>query len=198
MQQLHSTVYGRSCELAPMGTRIPPSLKWLIDKRRRLDHEFERLRRLPGDAKRLLQQVEVSLAAIDQALKLHDIQVDVRNIRAVRSTPPKQHCQPRGELTATIVQALKANNGRPMTTTALTACVGVARGLDPTCLDERTAQRLRESVRYRLKNLRKEGVLTSPTGRRGRDTNWALAKHPLERTEAQATPLDDAPPGSNP
>jgi hypothetical protein len=160
-----------------MTNRIPSSLKWLIDKRARLEHEMGRLRRLPGEAEVLLQEVEGALAAIDHALKLHDIRVNVRNIRPVRSTPPNEHKGVYGELSRTIIGALKAHEGQPMSTTAIVMCVAAERGFNVKRMTLLRRKRLRESVRYRLKNLRKAGLLVSPTKLEGkRDTRWALAR----------------------
>jgi hypothetical protein len=75
---------GSTCAMAP---RIPSSLRWLIDKRARLEHEMVRLRQVPGEAKLLLQDVETALVTIDRALQLHDVRVDVENIKEVRSIP---------------------------------------------------------------------------------------------------------------
>ena len=98
-----------------MTPKIPSSLKWLIDKRARLDAEIQRTQKSLASAKQLrgdLSKLEEDLAAIDRSLGLHDIQVRVENIKPVRSHYVRVNL-PRGELTRSILLCLRLRDGNP-------------------------------------------------------------------------------------
>lgn len=65
-----------------MTTRIPSSLKWLVEKHRTLQSEIANLEE---NVEKLLHQREIklkSLVAIDETIKLHEINVDPKKIPA--------------------------------------------------------------------------------------------------------------------
>ncbi len=71
-----------------MTNRIPPSLNWLINKRARLAGEMIRTKKAlykVQDLVNKLKYLEQSLEAIDSSLKLHEIQIDVENIKPIKS-----------------------------------------------------------------------------------------------------------------
>jgi hypothetical protein len=71
-----------------MTNRIPPSLNWLIDKRARLSGDIIKTKKALSKVQDLvdkLKNLESDLAAIDQSLKLHNIQIDVENIKPIRT-----------------------------------------------------------------------------------------------------------------
>lgn len=70
-----------------MAGKIPPSLSWLIKKHARLSGEITKVKKALSKVQHLvdrLQELEASLDAVDNALKLHEIQVDVENIKPIR------------------------------------------------------------------------------------------------------------------
>ena len=71
-----------------MTNRIPPSLNWLIDKRARLSGEIIKVKKSLAKVEHLvnkLRKLEVALESIDNSLKLHDIQIDIENIKPKRT-----------------------------------------------------------------------------------------------------------------
>lgn len=57
-----------------MTPKIPSSLKWLIDKRARLQGEIQKTRASLATAKQLIEELsklEADLVAIDHSLRLH-------------------------------------------------------------------------------------------------------------------------------
>lgn len=71
-----------------MSTRIPPSLKWLIDKRARVSGEIEKTKKSLKTAHQLideLKELEDTLSAIDKTFELHEIQIDKSLIRPINS-----------------------------------------------------------------------------------------------------------------
>ena len=71
-----------------MTNRIPPSLNWLINKRARLSGEIIRTKKALIKVQDLVDKLRVlesDLAAVDHSLKLHKIQVDVENIKPIRT-----------------------------------------------------------------------------------------------------------------
>lgn len=94
-----------------MSTRIPSSIKWLIDKRARLDAEIQKTQLSIAKAKKLIKELsglEKSLLAIDKALELHEISVDVKLIKPVKSHYKRINL-PHGELTSCILSCLRLN-----------------------------------------------------------------------------------------
>lgn len=67
-----------------MSSRIPSSLKWLIDKRARLDAEIRKTEAFLAKAKDLINELsnlKESLNAIDHTLSLYEIKVDINLIQ---------------------------------------------------------------------------------------------------------------------
>ena len=127
--------------------RLPSSLKWLIDRRGRVDGEIKKIEASLAKCQRLataLEDLKARLASIDATMDLHEIQIDPKNIPTIRSQYVRVNL-PHGELTRSIVLCLKLNEGLPISTEAITSFV-VAR-----CADLDTEQehfsRLKSSVR---------------------------------------------------
>lgn len=98
-----------------MAPKIPSSLKWLIDKRARLDAEITKTRASLSYAKKLIEELsklEDDLAAIDRSLGLHEIKVQLEHIQPVRSHYVRVDL-PRGELTRSILLCLRLREGAP-------------------------------------------------------------------------------------
>ena len=91
-----------------MTNRIPPSLNWLINKRARIAGEIIQTKkglRKVQDLVIKLNKLEDELKSIDGSLKLHDIQINIENIRSIRT-----HCKhlrfPQGCINDYILQFL--------------------------------------------------------------------------------------------
>ncbi len=70
-----------------MAGRIPSSIFWLINKRARLAGEIAKTQKALSKVQHLvdrLKKLEASLQAIDDALKLHEIQIDTNDIKPIR------------------------------------------------------------------------------------------------------------------
>lgn len=92
-----------------MTPKIPSSLKWLIDKRARLEGGIKKTRASLATAKQLIEELsklEEDLAAIDRSLGLHDIQIQIEHIQPIRSHYVRIKL-PRGELTKSILLCLR-------------------------------------------------------------------------------------------
>ena len=71
-----------------MANNIPPSLKWLIDKRARLAGDIAKTKKALSRVEHLvikLRSLEEALEAIDNSLKLHEIQIDIENIKPINT-----------------------------------------------------------------------------------------------------------------
>lgn len=71
-----------------MTYRIPPSLNWLIKKRGRLAGDIIKTKRSLKKVHHLvtkLNKLEEELKTIDSTLKLHEIQINVENIKPIRT-----------------------------------------------------------------------------------------------------------------
>jgi hypothetical protein len=143
-----------------MSTRIPSSLKWLIDKRARLDGEIQKTRAALAKTKKLvkeLSEIEKSLSAIDVALALHEIRVDTSLISPVRTQYNRINL-PHGELTRLILMRLRQyKNSQPISKTEI---VEFIKAKHPELFSQNeTLVWLKRSVSYRLKGLYRDGIL---------------------------------------
>lgn len=102
-----------------MSTKIPSSLKWLIDKRARLEAEIRKTESSVKKAQALindLSDLKQKLAAIDEALSMHEIQINIDLIQPVRSHYVRINLK-YGDLTKSILMCLRLNGvGVPVRT----------------------------------------------------------------------------------
>lgn len=143
-----------------MSTRIPSSLNWLIDKRARLDAEIQKTEQSLLKAKGLIEELsklKESLAAIDHALSLHEIKVDVTLIRPIRSKYVRINL-PYGELTRSILLYLRLHKDERHVRMSEIVSFIEARHAD---LKAQPGERskLSRSVHSRLKTLAWKGVI---------------------------------------
>ena len=155
--------------------RLPSSLKWLIDRRARVAGEIEKIESLLVECRRLADEIvplKELLASIDQTLALHEVPIDVSLIPTIRS---QDSCVkvPHGELTRSIFLCLKASKGSPMNTESITAFTFARfREFDASIT---SPTQLQKSVRYRLKNLCRNGLIKRlHRARPGASAVWAL------------------------
>ena len=164
-----------------MSTRTPPSLAWLIDKRARLAGRIENATKVIDAARKLeIKRVKMraDLAAIDRALEMHEIRVDVECIIPI--APIERRIRlPYGILTKTLLQFLR-ESGEPLSIDALTMmlinrCVNVQEGASDPSGHQLAFKKLRLSVRYRLKNLASNGVISrAPCPHGSKGPCWTL------------------------
>lgn len=72
-----------------MSDKIPPSQFWLIDKRVRLAGDILKTKKALSKVQHLvtkLRNLEDALQSIDSSLKLHEIQIDIENIKPIRDS----------------------------------------------------------------------------------------------------------------
>ncbi|MDP3607790.1 MAG: hypothetical protein Q8R74_01800 [Methylophilus sp.] len=143
-----------------MTNRIPPSLNWLIDKRARISGEIEKTRRSLKRAQVLikeLEELEVKLKAIDTALDLHDIKIDVNLIKPIASNTYRLNI-PHGDLTKSILTCIRLNGtNKPVAKSVIHNFV-VARHFDFDA-DEITHAQVSLSIKRRLNCLYHKGLL---------------------------------------
>lgn len=144
-----------------MTTRIPPSLKWLIDKRARLNGEILKTQKSLEKAHELINELKSlneTLAAIDKTLELHDIKIDISNIPPIRSSYVRLKL-PHGSLTRSILTCLRLCTTplQPLDKSQIVDFI-IARHTE---LNEPETSRAEVaiSVKYALKRLLKSGVV---------------------------------------
>ncbi|MDP3744601.1 MAG: hypothetical protein Q8Q76_09730 [Methylotenera sp.] len=96
-----------------MANRIPPSLMWLINKRARLAGEIIQTKKALHKVQHIvskLRNLEKSLETIDSSLKLHDIQVDLENIKPIRPQTYRMKF-PRGYISRYVMEYLISRIG---------------------------------------------------------------------------------------
>jgi hypothetical protein len=186
-----------------MSLRTPVELNWLLKKRKSLESrihvEEKRLaddlaalekvqRLLRRENETTIQQLQVDLAAINHSLNLHEV------VLAPRPTSPALRPQqfPRqcnyGALTSSIYLALAARAPEPVSTTAITSFVLANCRFEPPISD---FQFLREKVRYRIKDLCRQGKLIRMNkSQRYAEGIWLAISSPRP-TRSRGFPSDD-------
>lgn len=142
-----------------MAPKIPSSLKWLIDKRARLDAEITKTRASLSYAKKLIEELsklEDDLAAIDRSLGLHEIKVQVEHIQPIRSHYVRLNL-PRGDLTKSILLCLRLREGAPARMGEIVSFIEARHGDLSASVGNRGV--FHRSVHNRLKALFREGRL---------------------------------------
>ena len=151
--------------------RIPPSLSWLIRNRRViagrikiatkeraiLEHRIEKAKKLIQQYDLLSQQISVlesDLAAIDRSMSLHEITIDLSQIKELRPHQ-KGSLFKRGMVTQSILKALSIN---PKTWFSTTEVAELVNSIVNTIADEEFTI-LRHVVRNRLYGLSFQGKI---------------------------------------
>lgn len=167
-----------------MGGKTPSSLMWLIGKQTRLAGQMQRrseeLQRLKARA----EEVEAEIAAlavkrsqIESVMKLHEVQVDPCDLRAIRPHERKSILG-HGGITRVIFATLRDAENNTAATTELVAAVIRHMTSEP---DPKDIRRIKERVRIRLSIMTSEGKLTPIRGRNySTPSSWRLATVPSE------------------
>lgn len=163
--------------------RLPSSLKWLIDRRGRVDGEIKKIEVSLAKCQRLandLEKLKETLASIDQTLTLHDVKVNPEYIPTIRSHEVRTTL-PHGELTRGILMCLRLNKAKNIGTNEITAFMAARYAdLEAKPTDFST---LKRSVRYRLKNLCRQQIVQRHHSLRGNGNGfWSLASEARDLT----------------
>lgn len=178
MALLPKEIKGKDCYGGIMQTRIPPSLKWLVDRRARLLARAIKLKKLADAGRRRSneydaewEQVRRDIAALDQVLSLHEIRIDPEIIQP-KNTHETSRLLPWNQLTRAILTCLRQANGEWCSTTQIVVFVAAKATRE---IDETTRAVLRLTVRSRLRKLRVDGrVVRRHEGITGFEGYWAL------------------------
>ncbi|WP_140411122.1 hypothetical protein [Chromobacterium violaceum] len=176
--------------------RIPASLNWLVNKRARLlgellhlegslrtqiqqleenvqqaqkalEYALQQQVELPSLLLKSLEETKVQLQAIDIALGMHEIPIDPAVIQPIRSSATRiSHRY--GELTRIIIERLHFATGEPLSSNDIATYVAAVFRLE-------LNDKLKNSVRYRLKNLCNSGRV-----RRTDKKHWVLPGYSSE------------------
>jgi len=155
-----------------MSDRIPPSLSWLVKRRRSVaglihvaekrreqflqDHE-KQLRDFIRQSDVELSALHANLSALDRTICQHQIPIDTTKLGATRVQQTQRHAS-YGAMTRSIRAALALAYPKALTTDSVTAFVCTYCQLTPT---EEEYQHIRYRVRVRLKCLVAEGKARS-------------------------------------
>ncbi len=144
-----------------MSTRVPPSLKWLIDKRARLHGEIIKTQNSIAKAHQLideLKKLNETLAAIDKTLELHEIKIDVINIQPIHTKYVRLDL-PHGSITNAILTCLRlyTDSNTPIYKTQIVEFL-IARHSELDAPETSKAQ-VSMSVKSALKRLYRNGVI---------------------------------------
>jgi len=95
--------------LIPMSTRIPSSLKWLIDKRARIAGKIKYQKKNLSQTEKVIEKLQGHLDALDNTLELHDMKICGNEIQDIRYTSSKRLI-PYGKMTRLIYEYLGASD----------------------------------------------------------------------------------------
>ena len=204
--------------LACMRTiRIPSSLKWLITRRARLDGEITKLELSESTraanasieieclgqrmhkaialdkeqqeiARQTLDALKADLIATDRLLRQHEIGIDPKIIKPVRSQGNLAFTD-YGNITRLIYRFLREANGMARTATQTTAFIAYHLG----CSEEEVSNSdLRYRIRKRMQHMAWEGKITRVANQQGSiEGRWCLNKSKQINFEQEIHPLDD-------
>jgi hypothetical protein len=140
--------------------RTPSSMAWLIEKRRSLKGQVDRVRRQLAEAQRKVAELprqlvalETDLAHLDGVFKLHDVEVQPSGIKGKQTR--RKALLPYGVLTKQILKILREAD-KPVLTSVIAA--GVDASLDEP-LGWRHSAYLRHRTSRRLKDLVADGAV---------------------------------------
>lgn len=147
-----------------MTARIPSSLKWLVEKRKRLHGELiyirEKVEVLLAQETSKQKKLEADIDALDRIIGLHEINVDPSKLPSI-TVYQKRHSFKYGELTRLIYKCLGESEGNGLTTRQITDYVQLQKNFD--IASKSAYKELQLSIRYRLKALRRDGRLINNT-----------------------------------
>ena len=137
-----------------MSNRIPSSLKWLVDKRRRIHSEIIHIEHKLGillkSEQTRITKLQEDLEAVDKTIKLHEIIVNPEKISPIRIYKKKEGFR-YGEITRLIYEILSKYTQRGLSTTQIVELIISKKNFN---INERSEyEDLYQRVRYRLKNL---------------------------------------------
>lgn len=144
-----------------MTNRIPPSLSWLIDKRARVAGEIRKAKRLLQKAQATLleiEELEVTLKAVDKTLELHNIRIDINLIQAIESKDLKLNI-PHGELKKSILTCIRLYQHTGPVSKEVISNFVIARHFDYKHGESIPNGQIRHSIQNRLAGLYHEGLL---------------------------------------
>lgn len=139
-----------------MTTRIPSSLKWLVSKRARLNGKREKLKSQLQDLSLDLKLIEAKLKSVDDVIQLHEIPLDPRDVPDIH--PKTKNRFKYGSLTKAIYTVMHSSD-KALTTDDVVIRTTPLLGIYFKDVDDYT--QFRTSIRYRLKDLVRKGILDS-------------------------------------
>ena len=167
-----------------MTTRIPPSLSWLIKKRSYLLGELiDAEKKLSAHIKQeeaRIKKIKANLRSLDGTIKLHEIKLDPTVIEPTRPTF-KNKFLPHGGYTKLVFEVLRAAHPNPVSTEHIASRLVELVG------DQVTFARAIDIIRYRMKDLSRQGYLTSvhldKSMRLSRPGLWTLNTDRVQNTK---------------
>lgn len=164
-----------------MSVRIPSSLKWLVEKRARLQGEIEALAKSHAEAilayQKRHQDLQADLAAIDRAMGLHAIRISPEAIGPIAYRDTSRRL-PYGSMTRFVFEALRVAGGIPLTSDEITHYV--CQRYDPP-LSEDDWPRMRYLMQSRLKGLAAKGRIVRVNANHGNtEGQWLLPRAPKD------------------
>lgn len=142
-----------------MGSKLPSSLNWLIDKRARIDAELKKTQASLETLRRLMAEVmeiEKDLEAIDKVLGMHEVKVALEYIKPIRTSYFKRTFFGYGKLTAIILECLKNKHGKPA---HISEIIEYAKSKHPNTFTEQTSTRFHMAIRSSCNRLSRAGKI---------------------------------------
>ncbi|MNK11155.1 hypothetical protein D3C87_291910 [compost metagenome] len=108
--------------------KLPSSLKWLLEKRGRIDGSIQKIERYLAEHQRVFEKyqelstelsfLKETLASVDTALRLHKLEINPQDIPPISG---KNYLtdMPRGELTFLILERIRMSSGQPVSSSEI-------------------------------------------------------------------------------
>lgn len=167
-----------------MPKATPSSLKWLIDKQTRLAGQVQRkrdhiaeLKVLIADCRTEIRRLQSQLAQVEAVMRLHELQVDPKDLRPILPHKNKAVLQ-YGGVTRLVFAMLRVAETKTATTREIVAAVIDALPEAPTIAETKLIQ---ERVRIRLCILAQQGnLIRLPQPGPSLPCSWRLVMEPSQ------------------
>jgi hypothetical protein len=115
----------KGCNIYTGVQRTPAALSWMLGKRTHLHGEIVKLQKVVADAPAKIAKLQATLASLDEAIEMHEIQVDLATLPPRQSYVRKVQL-PYGAVAKTIWSTLRENCNQPLKTSRFTQALIVA------------------------------------------------------------------------
>lgn len=155
--------------------RTPPALRWMLHQRQYIHGEIVKLEKLVAAAPAKLVKLRAKLAAVDETIGMHELQIDLGTLPPKRKKAAAKVQLPYGAVVKVIWSTLRENGNQPLKTSRFTQALIATHEIP---VDKEIMHALRRKVIMALNDMTSKGHLCRLHPRTGnKEGTWALPPH---------------------